>query len=478
MVPDTNGGRRSVGTSQTRRRLLKATGAAGIVGLAGCTGNGGNGGGNGGGDTGGNGGGDGGGGGGDGGGNGGDDYPAIGNYPIDGDTAVYGFNVPLSGAYSAEGKSELNAYKLAVEHLNNGGGWVDMWDDLSGDGVLDKTIDFVQGDTATDPKTATEAASRMIKRENAIMVTGGVSSAVAIAQQKLCQQEKVQFMACLTHSNATQGKDCVRYGFREMFNAHMTGKALAPVLKDKYGENKTFYQLYADYTWGQSVRDSMKKFLEDEGWTQLDAVPTPLGTSDFSSYLSNVPRDKVDVLTLVHFGADGANSVPQAFKQGLDQDMEIVVPLYDQIMASAASEYIGGVPGTADWNWQLDDDYSKTFTEAYRSKYDEAPPYAARLAYTQALQYSAAVERAGTFYPPEVIKALEGYTYDNAGLGAEELRACDHQAMRDVLVVEGLPPGEQSGDKLLDISGRTAKDTVSYACDEFPASECKLGSYE
>ncbi|PSP40868.1 hypothetical protein BRC68_16420 [Halobacteriales archaeon QH_6_64_20] len=111
-------------------RLAGASGAVGIAGLAGCTGGGGEGGGGGGGNDSG----------------GGEDYPSLGNFPIEGDTATFGFTVPQSGSYQAEGASELDAYKLAVKHLNEGGGWVDSFEDLSGDGVLGKQIDYVEGD--------------------------------------------------------------------------------------------------------------------------------------------------------------------------------------------------------------------------------------------------------------------------------------------------------------------------------------------
>jgi ABC-type branched-subunit amino acid transport system substrate-binding protein len=440
-----------------RRTVIKGTGAAGLVGLAGCTGNGdGNGSGNGNGD--------------------GEEYPAIGNHPVGEDTVTYGFNVPQSGSYSQEGADELRGYNLAVQHLNDGGGWVDEWEDLSGDGVLGRTVESVEGDTATDAASARQEADRMISRDEAIMVTGGSSSAVAIAVQELCQDEKVQFMACLTHSNDTTGSSCVRYTQREMFNAYMTGQSLAPVLREEYGDDLNFYQIYADYTWGQTVEQSMRQFLEDAGWNEVDSVPTPLGTSDYQSFLTDVPTDEVDVLVLAHYGLDAANSLPQAREQGLDEEMELVVPLYNRLMANAASDSIQGVFGTADWNWQLEDEFARTFVEAFEGEYDRVPSYAARLAYTQALQYSAAVERAGTFYPPEVIRELEDYEYDNAGLGAELSRACDHQSQSDVLVVQGAE--EQTEDKLLEIASQVSRDRIGYACDEGPAAECELGPYE
>ncbi len=434
-----------------RRDVLKLVGAGGLAGLAGCTGGGGGG--------------------------GSSEYPSLGNYPVEGDEVVFGFNVPQSGSYSQEGADELRGYNLAMDHLNNGGGWVDNVSDLSGNGVLDKTVTSVEGDTATDADQARQEAQRMINRDNAIMVTGGSSSAVAIAVQELCQEEKVMFMACLTHSNDTTGSSCVRYSFREMFNAYMTGQALAPVVAEEYGSDLNFYQLYADYTWGSTVQSSMQQFLEEEGWSQAASVATPLGTSDYSSFLADVPRDEVDALLLVHYGLDAANSLPQAIEAGLDEDMEIIVPLYNRLMANAARDSIGGIFGSADWNWQLQDDASQSFVEDFQSEYDKVPSYAARLAYTQAIQYAAAVERAGTFYPPEVIRALEDFDFSGYGLGEETMRGCDHQAQRDVLIVQGATQSEQTENKRLNIVDQTARGDIGYACDAGPAAECSLGEY-
>ncbi|ESS05595.1 MAG: hypothetical protein A07HB70_02071, partial [uncultured archaeon A07HB70] len=82
-----------------------------------------------------------------------------------------------------------------------------------------------------------------------------------------------------------------------------------------------------------------------------------------------------------------------------------------------------------------------------------------------------------TFYPPEVIRALEDHTYSGFGLGDETMRACDHQAQHDVLVVRGLPEDEQTDSRLLNVVGQTARDDIGYACDAGPSSECTLGAY-
>jgi branched-chain amino acid transport system substrate-binding protein len=142
--------------------------------------------------------------------------------------------MPLTGAYADEGADEQRAYELAVEHLNGGGdgGMIPTFSSkvLKGNGILGKKVVYVTGDDQTKADAARDSARRMIERDGAVMITGGSSSAVAIAVQGLCQEKGVIFMAALTHSNDTTGKDKKRYGFRHFFNAYQSGMALGPVL--------------------------------------------------------------------------------------------------------------------------------------------------------------------------------------------------------------------------------------------------------
>ena len=173
-----------------------------------------------------------------------------------GKTVTFGFNVPQTGAYADEGADELRAYQLAVEHINGegDGGMLNTFSSkaLKGNGVNGKKVVYVTGDTQTKSDAARASAKRMIEKDGAIMIKGGSSSGVAVAVQGLCQEAGVIFMAGLTHSNDTTGKDKRANGFRHFFNTEMTGSALAPVLKKNFGADRTAYHLTADYTWGWS----------------------------------------------------------------------------------------------------------------------------------------------------------------------------------------------------------------------------------
>ena len=369
------------------------------------------------------------------------------NDPSKSSTVKFGFTIPQTGAYADEGADELRAYQLAVQHLNGegDGGMLKTMKPLAlkGNGVLGKKVEYTTGDTQTKSDAARAAAKRMIEKDGVIMYSGGSSSGVAVAIQSLAQEMGIVFMCGLTHSNDTTGKDKRRYGFRHFFNAYMSGKALGPVLGKEMGKDRTAYHLTADYTWGWTQEESMKNATEALGWKTKAAVRTPLGAGDFSQYITPVLNSGADVLILNHYGKDMINSLTQAVQFGLrdkqvgGKKFEVVVPLFSELMAEGAGEAIKGILGTANWDWKLPDEGTKGFVKSFGAAYGRPPSQAAQTCYVQALLYANACEQAGTFYPPEVIKKLEGFKFDGMGNGPVEYRAADHQCMKDVLVVRG-----------------------------------------
>jgi branched-chain amino acid transport system substrate-binding protein len=371
-----------------------------------------------------------------------------------------------------------------VEHLNGegDGGLIPHLKPsaISGKGILGKKVAFVTGDDQTKADAGRDSARRMIERDGAIMICGASSSAVAIAEQALCQEMGVIYMAGLTHSNDTTGKDKKRYGFRHFFNAYQSGIAIAPVLGKEYGTDRVAYHLTADYTWGWTQEESMKNATEKLGWKTLPPVRTPVGAGDFSQYLTPVLNSGADVLILNHYGFDMVNSLTQAVQFGMrdkqvnGKQFEIVVPLVSDLMAKGAGSAMKGIFGTSNWDWQLPDEASKAFTKSFGAKYGQPPSQIAHTSYVQALLYADACERAGTFYPPEVIKALEDFNFDGMGNGPTTYRGADHQCFKDVLVVRGKESPANPFD-LLEVVDTASKDSVTYDPSIFGG---ELGPYD
>ncbi len=391
-----------------------------------------------------------------------------------GSTVTLGFNVPQTGPYADEGLDELRAQQLAVEHLNGegDGGCLNTFSSkaLDGTGILGKKVQYVTGDTQTKSDAARASAKSMIEKDGAVMINGGSSSGVAVAVQGLCQEAGVIFMAGLTHSNDTTGKDKKRNGFRHFFNAYMSGAALAPVLKNAYGAERRAYHLTADYTWGWTQQESIQAATEGVGWETANNVLTPLAETDFSAYIAPVLNSGADVLVLNHYGGNMVNSLTQAVQFGLrdkqvnGKQFEIVVPLYSELMAKGAGANIKGVFGSMNWNWQLSDEGTKAFVKSFGEKYGFPPSNSAQTCYAQVILYADAVQRAGSFNPCDVVAALEGFEFDGLGNGPTLYRADDHQCFKDVLVMKGAenPTTEYDTLEIVEITPRAQ---VEYAPD-------------
>ncbi|MGC6474348.1 MAG: substrate-binding protein [Candidatus Puniceispirillaceae bacterium] len=402
-----------------------------------------------------------------------------------GGTVTLGFNVPQTGPYADEGADELRAYMLAVEHLNGGGdgGMMNTFSSkaLKGNGILGKKVTYVTGDTQTKSDAARSSAKSMIEKDGAVMITGGSSSGVAVAVQGLCQEAGVIFMAGLTHSNDTTGKDRKANGFRHFFNGYMSGAALAPVLEKMYGKERRAYHLTADYNWGWTQQASIAQATEQKGWETVNNVLTPLATTDFSSYVAPVINSGADVLVLNHYGGNMINSLTAAVQFGLrdkqvnGKNFEIVVPLYSRLMARGAGENVKGIFGSTNWHWSLTDAGTKAFVKSFGEKYGFPPSQAAHTVYCQTLLYADACERAGTFNPCGVVEALEGFKFDGLGNGPTEYRAEDHQCFKDVLVVKGKENPTSEFD-VLEIVEVTPRAQVEYAPDHPMFAGGALGS--
>jgi ABC-type branched-subunit amino acid transport system substrate-binding protein len=408
-----------------------------------------------------------------------------------GDTVTLGFNVPQSGPYADEGADELRAFELAVEHLNGegDGGMLQTFSSkaLDGTGIMGKKVNFVTGDTQTKSDAARASAKSMIEKDGAVMISGGSSSGVAVAVQALCQEAGVIFMAGLTHSNDTTGKDKKANGFRHFFNSYMSGAALAPILANEYGNDRKAYHLTADYNWGYTTEEAVRSSTEALGWETVNAVKTPLTSTDFSAYIAPVIQSGADVLVLNHYGGNMINSLTNAVQFGLrDQTVngkkfEIVVPLYSELMARGAGQNIKGIIGSQNWDWSLEDKlgsrYAGTnaFVKSFGTKYGFPPSQAAHTCYVQTLLYADAVTRGGSFNPCAIGEALEDFSFDGLGNGPTLYRGSDHQCFKDVLVVKGKEEPENQYD-LVEIVEVTPAEQVTYDVDHPQMAGGSLGT--
>jgi branched-chain amino acid transport system substrate-binding protein len=345
-------------------------------------------------------------------------------------------------------------------------------------GLLGKQVIYGVADSEAKPNVAVQAQSQFISNDHAILITGGCSSAVAVALNKVAQREKVLFMPGISGSNDTTGKDCVRYSFRISFYAQTSSAALAPVLIKELGRDKKVAYLTPDYTYGTTVQHSMEEYLKKGGWTTVTNQLSPLGTSDFSSYLLNVANSGADVVIDINWGNDAVASIKQANQFGILKKMTLVIAYQVPFLAKEVTpELTQGVYAATDWWWTLGGQYplAKQFVDVFQKKHGYKPEMTANEAYLEIALWARMVSEAGTFYPPTVIKAFEKGEHASSTVGEVWFRPEDHQLVRPVFIQRGKKPSEmKSRDDYWEIVETVPGEGLMQPPDAFG---CHLGAY-
>ncbi|MFT3819723.1 MAG: substrate-binding protein [Rubrivivax sp.] len=409
------------------------------------------------------------------------DKPAIGTWPAgsQGGSVYIAASVPLTGTYAVQGADELKGWELAVEHINTSHPLMKTLAPKVNNGVLGKKVELKSADSAAKPNQALQSAQTFINQSKVILLTGSTSSAVAVAMNKFAQREHILYMPGISGSNDTTGKDCVRYGFRQGFFGEMAANAIGPVMLKQFGKNRKAAFMTPDYTYGHTTTKSVLDYITKEGgWTVVTNQVSPLGTQDFSQYLTNIANSGAEFLINVNWGRDAVLSSQQAKQFGLLPKMTLVLPYQIPFIAREAGvDITAGVLAATDFWWTLEDKYplAKQFVEAFHKKFGYRPEWGAENAYVSFAHWARMVTEAGSFYPPDVIRQFEKGETIPSLLGDVHYRPQDHQCVRPVVLVRGKAKKDMKNDEdfweVLDV---VAGDKVIQKPEEFG---CKLGDY-
>jgi branched-chain amino acid transport system substrate-binding protein len=410
-----------------------------------------------------------------------EDHPAMGTWPdgSSGSTVNIGAAVPRTGAYAVQGEDELKGWQLAVDHINTGDPLLKKIAPKVTKGLLGKQVNLLAADSAAKPNDAVQQEQTFINQNKIVLMTGSTSSAVAVALNHFAQREKVLYVTGISGSNDTTGKDCVRYGFRQNFYGETAANAIGPVLLKAFGKNRKSAFMTPDYTYGHTVTKSVNDYLTTNGgWTMVTNQISPLGTQDFSQYLTNIANSGAEILLNVNWGRDAVLSIQQAKQFGILPKMKLVIPYQIPFIAKEVGpELTEGVYAATDFWWTLQDKYplAKEFVDAFYKKYNYRPEWGANNAYMSFAIWARMVSEAGSFYPPDVIKQYEKGENFTSTVGDVHFRAADHQLVRPVIIVRGKAPKDmKNAEDYWEVTDVVPGEPLMQMPDAFG---CNLGDY-
>ena len=252
-----------------------------------------------------------------------------------------GLDDPFTGTYAELGKNEQIGCELAIEQINANGG------------ILGRKVELLAEDsTSADTGTAVQKAHKLIDRDKVNFFLGNVNSAMAIALGEVTNQAggpayrhwrshqfgyrhglPLECVPCLqydAHGDQFCREDAVQQVWQEVVLPH-PGLRLRPYLATGF-------------------RGTIR--CKQYGGTEAGASLTPLGTTDYSSFLIKAQAANPDVIIFLQAGQDAVNALKQAVQFGLNKKYAIAG-------AQQELEVLNGLPPDArigtwvfEWYWK------------------------------------------------------------------------------------------------------------------------------
>lgn len=362
------------------------------------------------------------------------------------DTIKIGLVEAFSGPAAINGQYYRLTTHWVAHDINKRGG-------IFVDGKMRK-IEVVLGNSMGKPSMVKKAAERLILRDKVDFLWGTAGSHNTKILQQVSKKYKKIFMNPMSLSDSLHdGKNFSKYTFRTTLNTTMLGRAMA-YFYAKRPESR-FYILNQDYGFGHALAGTFKKGLQE---FKPDAKIVgesfhPLFLKDFAPFITKVKASNAEVVFTGDWDPDGANLIRQA--RGLGLKLPFAHIYADSLVTGRAIGPEGGrgMVNANDYMITVDNPANNKFIEVWHKRFKQGydKPYGRPTYMWPATIFGRTAEatywmldvvrRAGTVDAEKVIKTWEGDKW--VGLsGVLEMRACDHQVVRDLFVTEFIFPNK------------------------------------
>lgn len=332
-------------------------------------------------------------------------------------TTKIGLVFAKQGVWTAQGELLANGIKMAL--------------DQAGGTILGKKAELVWYDEPS-PQSAQQNMQKLIESDKVVAVIGGTNSATSLAMSSVARRAKVPYIAPNAASRDLTGKECSPYTFRVLTTTPVASRALAPTL---LGIGKKWYFMCANYAYGQDVYASMSGLLKEAGGTEVGNDATPLGTTDFSSFILKIRQAKPDVVVLGLPGGDLSNFLKQYNEMGMKGRIPVACPIIgDSDLWDLTPEVATGYYGKP-WHFSTSDNPAadKAFVKQYMAKYGKPPADKVWLGWFSMRALLAGIEQAKSLNAANIVGGLEAMRIADGAVPAY-FRSWDHQMLRRCMV--------------------------------------------
>lgn len=339
----------------------------------------------------------------------------------DGDTVKVGLLHSLTGSMAISEKSVRDAEVLAIKEINAAGG------------VNGKQIEYVEEDGASEPSTFATKAEKLIDSEGVSTIFGCWTSSSRKAVKPIVEE----YGSLLWYP--------VQYeGMESSSNIVYTGAApnqqIVPAIDYLLDQGyKKFFLLGSDYVFPRTANMIINAQLEAKGAKAVGEEYADMDQTDFAAIISKIEAAKPDVIINTLNGTGNVSFFKRMSEKNYTSKdyMTMSFSIAEEEVATIGADILKG--HMVSWNYYqtTDTEKNKEFVKAYKDAYGEnrVTSDPAEAAYDAVYLWKAACEKADSFEPEDVIKAVEsGEISFDAPEGTVTIQGDNHHLVKPVRI--------------------------------------------
>lgn len=210
-----------------------------------------------------------------------------------------------SGGLELLGRPMLEATKLAVKEINDGGG------------LLGRPVELKSYDSQTSIQFYTQFATQAAAGDRADVVHAGITSASREAIRPVLSR----FQTLYFYNTLYEGGVCDINNFCTGSTPAQTVEKLVPAAMKKWG--KKVYVIAADYNYGHITSDWVKKYVTDNGGDPVAIEFFPLDVTNFGPTIKKIQAAKPDMVMSALVGAAHVSFYRQYAAAGMNKQIPL-----------------------------------------------------------------------------------------------------------------------------------------------------------
>jgi branched-chain amino acid transport system substrate-binding protein len=321
--------------------------------------------------------------------------------------------------------------------------------------VAGRKIEIIKEDDQFNPQVGLQKAKKLIESDKVDLLAGVQASNVALAVLNYMKQQKAFYVVTGAGTDAITW-DRYPYLFRTSISAFQLSTPMADYVYDHLG--KETITCSSDYAGGRDVATQFKGPYLKRGGKILKEIWPPLGTTDFSPYLTDIKSINPPVTYDFMPGADAVRFIQQYSEFGLKEKMPLTgFTIIDSQTISALGKHAVGIISALTYIDTVDNPESKKFAADYQAKYKASPDLFADYGYVGARALAEALKAVDgdASNKDKLAEAMTKLKF-NAPRGPFRMDPATHNPVQDIYICQVIESGGKLSTKIL----HTAKDVA------------------